>query len=75
MVVAVGELDLELHAGEEGRRWVEDEAVGAGVELLREARPSVVVRRHRGHGSAPVTELDGHAGRRPSGGPLAREEP
>ena len=38
MVVALGELDLELDAGEERRRRVEHELVAAGLEVARRAR-------------------------------------
>ena len=59
MVVAVDELDLELHAGEERRRRMEDEGVGAGVEAVGEHRdPAVVVRLARGERAGAVEELD-----------------
>ena len=71
MVVARLELDLELDATEERRRWMEDEAVGAGLERLGEARASVGV----GLGARDPTRLRGAARRRrplPGGRPLCR---
>jgi hypothetical protein len=41
--VALAELDLQLHAGEERRGWMEDEPVRARVEVVAEARAAVSV--------------------------------
>ena len=58
MVVAVGELDLELDAGEERRRRVEHEAVRAGAEVVREASAPVAVGLRGGDGAGAPGQLD-----------------
>ena len=72
MVVAVSELDLELDAAEERRGRMEDEAVGARLEVVGETRTAVAVGRGGCDGGAVAKELDRDA----RGGALvnAREE-
>ena len=64
MVVAVGQLQLELDAAEERGRWVEDEPVDAGVERIGEAGAAVGVCRCNRDllGAAEQLDLDSRRG-------------
>ena len=66
MVVAVGELDLQLDPREERRGRVEDEAVRAGGEAVREPGAPVAVRLRDRHRAVRSRELDRDAGGGPS---------
>ena len=65
MEMAVGEGDLELDAGEEVGFRMENEAIGAGGELVGQLGDAPVGSGDaRGHELGPLKELDEHAARR-----------
>ena len=66
-MVAVRELDLELHAREEGRPRMEDDRIRAGLEVLGELRHAAVGVGHAvGENLVPAQELDADISRRSS---------
>ena len=68
MIVAVGELELELDTPKERRGRMEDEAVAAGIEPVCEAGAAVVVGRRLSRSLGATEELDRDSCRRPPGG-------